>query len=320
MSHGSPNSRISLLKDRASLLAQVRAFFASRNVTEVDCPLLSASAAVDAHIDLIPSTYQGKEIRYLHSSPEYGMKRLLAEGMGDIYQLSHVFRDGEWGPKHNPEFLMAEWYRVNWTFEELIDETIDFIRLFLGPLSFQKLSYRDAFRNYAGIDYLPATCEELEQFLREKNVAIYPDIREEGKDALLNLILGMLIEPHLGEDQLCVLMHYPSSQAALSLTFLKNNEEMVAERFEVYYRGVELANGYHELTNSQEQRQRFEEANQMRVKMGKTALPIDELFLQALERGMPDCCGVAVGFDRLMMLRHHKTSLEEILPFPWSLA
>lgn len=309
-------SKAARLHDRAAMLKQARQFFYDRNILEVDCPALSRFASVDAHIDLMPVRYAGREGAYLHSSPEYGMKRLLAEGIGDIGQLSHVFRDGECGVKHNPEFMMAEWYRCNISFSEMIQETVAFIRLFLGDLPSRQISYREVFQSYAGFDYLEMSEKELIHYLQSHQVDIYPDSVEEGKDALLNLILGTLIEPQLGQDELCVLAYYPSTQAALANT-ISIGKERVAERFEVYFRGIELANGYHELTHAAEQRQRLIESNQHRQKLGKDTLPIDENFLQALAQGIPDCCGVAVGFDRLMMLRHGASHIRDVIPFAW---
>lgn len=313
------HGRSKILKDRSFMLAQARAFFAARNLLEVDCPILTKGASVDAHIDLIPAHYAHRETRYMHSSPEYGMKRLLSEGIGDIYQLSHVFRDGEASHKHNPEFMMAEWYRLNISFETMIQETVDFIRLFVGPLSSSTISYREAFIKYAGFDYLYASIAYLLQYLKEKEIYPYPGIENEGKDAILNIIMGAIIEPQLGCGELCALAYYPASQAALAQT-QTIAEEQVAERFEIYYKGLELANGYHELTNAKEQHSRFLEANQMRISLGKNSLPLDEAFLEALERGMPDSCGVAVGFDRLMMLRHDKSNIAAVIPFAWDQA
>jgi lysyl-tRNA synthetase class 2 len=306
-------SKLERLKDRAHMLAAARSFFLDRGILEVDCPLLSASASVDAHIDLIPaSPYSGK--RFLHSSPEYGMKRLLSEGLSDIFQLSHVFRDGEYGPKHNPEFMMAEWYRLGMPFFDLIQESVDFISIFLGKLSYQVISYRELFLHYLSLDYLTATTQELVHCLHARGIEGITE--RDSKDALLNVILGTLIEPQLGHDGLCVLTDYPASQAALAQKRW-NGEEEVAERFEIYYRGVELANGYHELTDFLEQRARLLEANRERLLLGKESLPIDEPFLEALQKGLPDCCGVAVGFDRLMLLRHQVPHMRQILPFSW---
>jgi lysyl-tRNA synthetase class 2 len=311
-------NKIDLLRDRAAMLARARAFFADRHILEVDCPILSKRACVDAHIDLIPATYAQRDVCYMHSSPEYGMKRLIAQGMGDIYQLSHVFRDGESGRKHNPEFMMAEWYRIGIPFEALIEETLDFIRVFLGDLPHTVISYREALKQYAGIDYVTATREDLIHYMHEKNIAP-SSLEEEDHDSLLNYILGIVVEPQLGNGELCALAYYPSTQAALAQTRQKGDEK-VAERFEVYFQGMELCNGYHELADAVEQRRRFEDSNQMRLSLGKAALPIDDYFLEALSNGFPDCCGVAVGVDRLMMLRHKQNEIGNVIPFRWDLA
>lgn len=317
----SPNftSKVARLQDRAFMFKAARDFFDQRGVLEVDCPILSMQASVDAHIDLISALYRGKEKCYMHSSPEFGMKRLLAEGIGDIYQLSHVFRDGEWSTKHNPEFTMAEWYRLGFSLEQMIEETVDFIRLFLGNLPYHIVSYRDIFLQKTGIDYVTASEKELFDYIQRQKIPFYSAILDEGKDALLNLILGSQIESHLGQNGLTVLAYYPASQAALAKKRW-HGEEQVAERFEVYYQGVELANGYHELTDAFEQRQRFQESNAFRIALGKEPLPIDENFLQALEKGLPDCCGVAVGFDRLIMLRQNQKDIAEVISWGWKLA
>jgi len=311
----SSSSKVARLRDRAFMLKQARTFFEERQVLEVDCPILSKQASVDAHIDLISATYQQQETYYLHSSPEFGMKRLLAEGMGDIYQLSHVFRDGEWSHKHNPEFMMAEWYRLHFSLEDLIAETIQFIQLFLGALPHRIVSYRTVFLE-SGIDYLSATEQDLFAYIQAHQIPFYDSVVEEGKDALLNLILGSQIEPKLGQNELCVLAYYPASQAALARKRW-HGAEQVAERFEVYYQGVELANGYHELTDATEQKQRFIESNALRLALGKSPLPIDEKFLTALAKGLPDCSGVAVGFDRLIMLRQQQQNIAEVLAWGW---
>lgn len=313
------SSKVARLQDRAKLLGAARAFFAKLGVTEVDCPVLSPFASVDAHIDLIPTIYQKTTTCYLHSSPEYGMKRLLSEGMGDIYQLAHVFRDGEFSVKHNPEFMMAEWYRLGFSFEQMIEETVQFISLFLGDLPHRIMSYRELFLQYTGIDYTIATKGELFSYIKKQEIPFYDGIQEEGKDALLNLILGSCIEPKLGKGELFVLAYYPASQAALAKRRLVG-DEVVAERFEVYYEGLELANGYHELTDAAEQRERLHEANRSRELLLKERLPIDENFLAALSKGLPDCSGVAVGFDRLMMLRQGQKNIENILAWGWNIA
>lgn len=308
------SKKIDILRDRAHMMSQSRQYFAEHHVLEVDCPIASLAASIDAHIDLF-SAQNGVIQCYLHSSPEYGMKRLLANGIGDIYQLSHVFRAGERSSKHNPEFTMVEWYRLNISFEEMIQETAEFIRLFLGDLPFHIISYREAFIKFVNIDYTQASLKELIDCLHANHIIPYPNIENDGKDAILNLILGTLIEPHLGTNGLCALAYYPASQAALAKT-CKRGDERAAERFEIYFKGIELANGYHELADPTEQHSRLIEANHHRQQLGKDTLPIDSNFLSSLKKGLPDCCGVAVGFDRLMMLRHQK-NIEEVIPFAW---
>lgn len=311
--------KVAHLRDRAHMLMKARQFFAQRQVVEVDCPILSSRASLDPNIDLMTALFRQKERVFLHSSPEFGMKRLLAEGMGDIYQLSHVFRDGECGTRHNPEFMMTEWYRRGFTLEHMIEETVHFIRLFVGDIPYTIVSYRDLFIKETGIDYVTATSQQLFDYIHAQKLPCYSSILNDGKDALLNLILGSQIEAKLGDQELTVLAYYPASQAALARKRMLGVEQ-VAERFEIYYKGIELANGYHELTDAEEQRQRFLSDNQTRLHTGKEALPIDEYFLAALEKGLPDCSGVAVGFDRLMMLRLNAKEIVDVIPFGWDLA
>lgn len=309
------SDKIQILKDRALMFQKAREFFSDKDVLEVDCPSLSKYASCDAHIDLIPAQLMGNVACFLHSSPEYGMKRLLSLGMGDIYQLSHVFRDGEYGQRHNPEFMMAEWYRLAFSFEQMIEETLDFIHLFLGKQPAEYLSYRDAFLYYAKIDPYIASDEELKSHLQK----IAPEAVAESKDDICNYILALQIEPHLGKDKLSVLTFFPPSQAALAKT-RQYAGQTVAERFEVYYQAVELANGYHELQDPNEQLKRLHEANETRVALKKEKLPIDMRFIEALKRGLPECSGVAVGIDRLLMLRHKKNTIEQVMPFDWQSA
>lgn len=277
-------NRLAILHDRAAMFSSARAFFDQRGVIEVDVPIVSMRASVDVQIDLIEARCMGKKA-FLHSSPEYGMKRLLAEGIGDIYQISHVFREGERGERHNPEFTMVEWYRCGFPFERMIEETLAFISLFFqsDESSFERLGYREAFLRYLG--YYPDSIEERDR------------------------LFAFEIEPNL---EATVIFAFPPEQAALSRI-----ENGTALRFEVFYKGIELANGYHELTDVGEQKKRFERNNRQRLAFGKEAYPIDTLFLKALEEGMPDCCGVAVGFDRLMMLRHDAQAIDEVIPFTW---
>ncbi|MCI0381773.1 MAG: EF-P lysine aminoacylase GenX [Chlamydiae bacterium] len=305
-----------VIQDRAKMFAEVRAFFHERDVLEVDCPSLSLCAPIDAHIDVMKVYLQSGKSAFLHTSPEYGMKRLIALTHRDIFQMSHVFRDGELGKRHNPEFTMVEWYRLNISLETLIQETLSFIRLFLPDLHATSMTYCEAFEEYAKINPFKAKVRELIKIAESHEIHLSDEMRHSDKDSLLNLIMSLVIEPHLGKDCLCVITDYPASQAALS-QIKKTQEFPVAERFEVYYNGFELANGYHELLDEEEQRKRLIAENEKRISHGKDLLPIDEEFLAALKIGLPDCCGVAAGFDRLMMVKHQKESLSEILPFPW---
>jgi lysyl-tRNA synthetase class 2 len=310
----SPESRIQNLKDRACMLSKVRSFFSSKNILEVDTPILSHSAPIDEHIDIMSVDLLGTT-GYLHSSPEYAMKRLLSLGIGDIFQLSHVFRLGEVGRFHNPEFTMIEWYRTSLSFEAFIEETIELVRLFIGSYPYKYISYRNAFLKYAHIDYVNASVQDLLDCASSHEINLSSP-NSWDLDSLLQLIMGSVIEPNLGNEEITVLWDYPSSQAALAKTEQKG-EEKVAKRFELYFQGIELANGYLELTEAKEQKSRFLDSNEKRIKAGKPSLPIDELFLSALEKGFPECCGVAVGFDRLLMLKQNATSLKEVLPFSW---
>ncbi|MBI3429999.1 MAG: EF-P lysine aminoacylase GenX [Actinobacteria bacterium] len=300
------------LTDRARLLAAVRSFFAERNVLEVDVCALSRHAPIALNIDVIDAHVSDKERGFLHTSPEYAMKRLLATGSGDIYFLGHVFRKGEIGRLHNPEFTMAEWYRLGFTLSQLMEETCQFLFLFFSPLPIRRLSYRDAFTQYLSLNYTEAPLSHLQQLA---SPYLPSDTTHWDRSHYLHLLLSHFIEPHLGQSELTLLTDYPPSEAALACTTIRN-QELVAERFEIYYQGVELANGYHELVDPIELRRRFHEDNEQRAAIGKEAYPLDEAFLSALPQ-MPDCCGVSVGFDRALMLRNQKRSLSEILPFTW---
>jgi lysyl-tRNA synthetase class 2 len=292
---------------RALLLKNSRDFFEKRGVVEIDTPLLTSAPSIDAHIDLIEA-----DKRFLITSPEYAMKRLLAEGFTDCYQLSHVFRAGEISHKHQPEFTLCEWYRLGFSYEEMMEETIDFVSLFVGNLPRSSISYREAFRTYAGLDPYEATLADLIGALKKAGVDPYGG---DDRDLLLNQLLAILVEPNLGQGEIQALTYFPSSQAALAKLTVQDGHP-VAERFEIYYQGLELGNGYHELADAKEQRARFHEGNLLRKEMGKKILLIDEFFLSALPK-LPDCSGVAVGFDRLVMLHLEAANIRDVIPFSW---
>lgn len=286
------------LQKRAEMLAAVRSFFSHRHVLEVDTNILSKTAPIDAHIEIMKVDMGYGQTGYLHSSPEYELKKLLSKGSGDIYQLGHVFRAEEESPLHSPEFTMLEWYRVTMAYEDFIEETLDVIRLFLGDLPATISTYEEAFFEHAHINYQSDLTDHVLPFSKE---AIHWD-----RDTQLNLLFTHLVEPKL--QDLTVIKDYPSSQAALAKTAVIDGKN-IARRFEVYFKGVELANGYDELTDGKEQKRRLVEENQKRLSLGKKELPIDEAFIACLD-SMPECCGVAVGFDRLVMLCPTSAQLE----------
>ena len=257
-------SKRAALQDRAHLFEKARSFFSQRGILEVDTPMLSTKAPIDEHIEIMPVSLGEGKTGYLHSSPEYAMKRLLSLGLGDIYQMSHVFRQGELSPLHNPEFTMVEWYRMHTDFDSFIEETAAFIHVFLGELPLEKISYREAFLQFAKVDYLHASKDNLLQKAQEHGLDISSSLT---KEELLHLLMGFVIEPHLGKNGLTALVDYPASQAALAKTELRG-EEAIAKRFEIYYEGVELANGYLELTDAKKQEERLNEASSKR-KIGR---------------------------------------------------
>lgn len=287
-------SRNNALAARAQALKMVRTFFEERHVVEVDTPLLSKYAPIDTHIDLFKV-----DGGYLHSSPEYGMKKLLANGSGDIYQLGHVFRKDEIGPLHAPEFTMIEWYRVETTFDAFLEENLSLVRLFIREKAFEILTYKEAFQREVGLSF-----DAPPLALMEKGKTLGFEFHDEND--LINLLWGCVVEPTLGNGKITVITDFPKEQAALAQ--IKNG---VAERFELYFDGIELGNGYHELTDPIEQKERLERSNKERVALGKEPLPLDPEFIQALERGLPDCYGIALGFDRLLMIKegHSKINL-----------
>ena len=303
-----PTANKLALKARAEMYQQIRFFFASRKVMEVETPLISDTTVTDPHIRSISLANE----QFLQTSPEYFMKRLLAADSGDIYQICKAFRADEQGRRHNPEFTLLEWYRVGFDLWELMDEMSDLIEVLLGCHHFEHLSYRAAFEKYLGINPQTADIDKL-KFEAQQFINI--EMPKASKDDWLNLLMSHLIEPHLGKSAPVFIYDYPPSQAALAKINTDESGAEVAERFELYYKGVELANGYHELTDATSQKQRFHQDNQLRVKMGLKPMPIDYQLLEALDSGLPDCAGVALGLDRLLMLKLKAESIEEVISF-----
>ena len=308
-----------VLRRRAALIGAARGFFADRGVLEVDTPIVVNAPVSDVHIHSARVTFCAESDRepapfYLHTSPEYAMKRLLAGGSGDIYQICHVVRGLERGRLHNAEFTLIEWYRTGWSLETLMDEVDALVRTLLGARaqgrSSLRLSYREAFTQQLGIDPFSASLQELTGAARAAGFAGTPG----GRDELLELLMSVRIGPQLGREALTFVYGYPASQAALAR--LDPRDERAAQRFELYGEGVELANGFHELADADEQRARFEHDNAERRRLGLPIAPIDERLLAALAAGLPDCCGVALGFDRLVMLCERAERIDEVMPFP----
>lgn len=312
-----PGADLRLLRARADLLATIRRFFTDRGVLEVETPLLCSAGITDPAIEplVVREGSSPGAGRYLQTSPEYAMKRLLAAGSGPIYQLARAFRDGEAGSRHNPEFSLLEWYRPGFDHHALMAEVAELVSACLGREGegWQKLSYRELFVRSIGIDPLAAEAAELERRARERHDL--GDLTGD-RDLWLDVLLTHEVEPWLAGQGLCFVYDYPASQAALSKVVTVDGHA-VGQRFELYVDGVELANGYHELTDAAEQRRRFEADNARRRAAGQPQRPLDELLLAALEAGMPECSGVALGVDRLLMLVTGKRDIRRVLAFDW---
>jgi len=309
-----PSASLETLQARAQLLARVREFFAQRAVLEVDTPVLSAGATVDVHIDSLRTT----DARWLQTSPEFAMKRLLAAGAGPIYQLCHVFRAGDFGRVHNPEFMMLEWYQPGWDHHRLMDEVAALLAaLGAPPVATRRWTYREAWREHAGVDPFEAGEAALAQALGAR--AAPPAGGEKlDRDGWLDFGMGCVVGPRLGREAPCFVHDFPASQAALAR--VRPGAPPLAERFELFWQGLELANGFHELADAREQQRRFQADQARRLEAGKAAPPYDANLIAALEAGLPDCAGVALGVDRLLMLLRGLPDVASAMPFDWGRA
>lgn len=301
-SHFLPSASPELLVARAALLNRLRAFFDSRGFLEVETPLLSRDVVVDRHLDPLSVTLftdprepeVGPKL-WLQTSPEFAMKRLLATGnsqLSSIFQITRAFRGGEIGPLHNPEFTMVEWYRAGDDYAAGMQLLADLAEDILNLGAPERLTYREAFQRYAGVDPLEPKHTDLQ----------------------LDLLLTQKVEPQLGQSRPTILYDYPASQSALAR--IREGNPPVAERFELYVRGIELANGYHELLDPAVLRARNMANNQLRRSDGKPALPEESRLLAAMEHGLPPCSGCALGFDRLVMVATGASSIQEVMAFP----
>ena len=318
-----PDSPRAALELRARLYALIRGYFAQRNVLEVETPILSAGANTDPNIESFSTRFSGhvdagSRERWLRTSSEFAQKRLLAAGVGDCYELGRVFRNGEAGRRHNPEFTMLEWYRVGWDHLRLIEEAVDLVGRALAlvgrRVEVRKYSYRELFCDSIGVHPFAAADEVLIDALGSVRV----DGRGLGRDDWLDLLLTHRIQPRFPHDRITVVHDYPAAQCALAK--IRDGDPPVAERFELYLGSHELANGYHELTDAAEQGARFERDNRRRRERDLAELPIDANFLAALHQGMPDCAGVALGVERLLMAMTGGDDIGAVLAFPFARA
>lgn len=315
-----PSAPLANLRARAALLARIRAFFAARGVFETETPALSAAAVTDPHLASLRSHYTGPGFpagrpMYLQTSPEFAMKRLLAAGSGPIYQIAKAFRDGESGRLHNPEFTLLEWYRPGFDLSAMMDEVEALVAEVLGlDRRFERMSYQDLFRRRLKVDPFVASMEELRGCARRLGLARSEEMSLPEPEAWLDLLLTHFIEPGLGAGTPCFVHDYPPGQAALAR--IRPGPLPVAERFELYINGMEIANGFRELADAAEQRTRFERDRARRRRDGLPDVVPDERLLAALEHGLPDCTGVALGVDRLVMAALGAKSIAEVLAFP----
>lgn len=319
-----PSASLDAIRLRAKLNARIRAFFAEREVLEVETPILSQAGNTDPNIASFSLEFSGHadagpRRRWLRTSPEFPLKRLLAAGVGDCYELGRVFRNGEAGGRHNPEFTMLEWYRIGWDHQRLIDECAalltDALALVGKTATLSRISYRDLYRQRLGIDPMQAPVEQLQAALGDVHI----DPQGLQRDDWLDLLMTHRLQPEFVAGQLLAVHDYPASQCALA-RLRDDGEIQVAERFEMYLGPVELANGYHELANAREQRARFERDIDVRRTRGVDVPAIDESLLAALAAGFPDCAGVALGVDRLLMALLGTTRIADTLAFDFARA
>ncbi|MTW21234.1 EF-P lysine aminoacylase GenX [Allochromatium palmeri] len=315
-----PSARLTAIQARAELYARIRGFFSASGVLEVETPILSRSAVTDPALSSLSTQVaiagfgSGRPL-YLQTSPEFAMKRLLATGTGPIYQICKVFRDEERGRRHHPEFSLLEWYRPGWDYGRLMDDVGALVRLALDrpAMPVERVTYRDLFRDGLGLDPWHAGIAQLREAAGRAGLRGLDGL-ELDRDGWLDLLLTQCLEPGLGQGRLTFLCDYPPSQAALSRV-RTSGEVAVAERFELYIDGVELANGFGELVDVGEQRARFQADLALRRAQGRPEPPIDEFLLDALDHGMPECAGVALGLDRLLMIATGAESIDAVLSF-----
>ncbi len=314
-----PTASVEQLKQRAEILRSIRTFFAARGVLEVETPAMSHATVTDVHLHTFETEFVGPGFAkgsalHLMTSPEFHMKRLLAAGSGCIYQIGKAFRNEENGRYHNPEFTMLEWYRVGFDHHQLMDEMDALLQQVLRCSAAERMTYQQAFLSQLNVCPLEASMTELKRVAASLGVSDIAE-PEQDRDTLLQLLFSVGVEAKIGQSVPAFVYDFPASQAALAK--INREDARVADRFEVYFQGIELANGFHELDNPKEQLLRFEQDNHKRVAMGLVAQPIDYHLIAALESGLPECAGVALGIDRLIMLALGCDHIDQVTAFPF---
>lgn len=310
-----PSAPMKNIIARSRIMAELRSFFTDRGLLEVDTPILSQYGVTDVHLAVFETVFNAPfqsqpKALFLGTSPEYHMKRLLAAGSGPIFQICKVFRNEEAGRKHNPEFTMLEWYRPHFDMYRLINEVDDLLQQILDCEPAESFSYQFIFQEYVGLD--PLSAEKIDLIKKAKECGL-SGAENENRDTLLQFLFSQVVEPKIGQERPVAVYYFPTSQAALAQ--ISSEDHRVAERFEFYYKGLELANGFNELTDAVEQRHRFERDNKQRATLGLAQREIDQRFMSALQHGMPQCAGVALGVDRLLMVALGQRDITEVISF-----
>jgi len=313
-----PSCDLTQLQNRAQMLMLIRHFFAEKNVLEVETPLLCQSTGTDPQLDFFTSSYQQPPFEkklFLQTSPEFAMKRLLVAGSGSIYQICKAFRNGEQGRFHNPEFTLLEWYRVGFNLDQLMDEVATLINIILKSHQvIKKISYQTLFFQKTGLNPLQYQPQLYKEYALSHAIPEAISLCEHNHDLWLDFIFSHHIQPTLIGEQIYLVHSYPASQA--SLARINTNNPAIADRFEVFVNGIELGNGFFELADESEQTLRFEQEIIVRKINNRPSVSKDWRFLAALKAGLPNCCGVAIGLDRLLMLMTSSTAIDEVLAFP----
>ncbi|MDD5632621.1 MAG: EF-P lysine aminoacylase EpmA [Methylococcales bacterium] len=320
-----PTCSIEMMRLRAQLLADIRQFFSSRAVLEVETPVLSHSSGTDPQLDFFTTDYCSPPLEeglFLQTSPEFAMKRLLAAGSGSIYQIAKAFRNGESGRFHNPEFTLLEWYRVGFTLPQLMDEIAELMAvLFSGHSALspaQRFSYQDIFQRYTGLNPLEFSYKSYCDFAQNNHAVEAMDICGYDHSLWLDFIFTHYVQPYLGENSVCMVYGYPACQSSLARINERNSQ--VSDRVEVFISGIELGNGYYELTDAKEQNRRFDSEKAIRQQRNRPVAVKDKHLIGALEAGIPECSGMAIGLDRLLMLLTNSSTINDVLNFPISRA